>query len=121
VSELLVLKGEDPVQLNTLADNVSTGINDILWDEDGWNGTGWFSTVRPYENPDPFPAVAVFHLLDIPGLISEEKRQALMQQLENEFISETKRFTSLPMSWREDHWCSRADWHGRLITRAKSA
>jgi hypothetical protein len=112
VSELLVLKGENPTQLDNMADNVSGEINSKMWDEDGWSGTGWFSTLRPYENPDPFPAVAVFHLLDIPSLITDEQRQALLLQLENEFISDTRRFTSLPMSWRENRWCSRADWHG---------
>jgi hypothetical protein len=111
-AELMALKGEDASTLHAMADDVGDQIVNTLWDEAGWNGTGWFNTLRPYEQPDPFPAVAVLHLMDVPNLITSEQRSALLEGLESEYLSQKNRFTSLPVSWEDSGWCSRADWHG---------
>jgi hypothetical protein len=96
------------------AQQIKTAINTL------WNPTAkWFDTISLYDSnlqrrPSPyrntFHAVAVFHVLDAPGLLTKEQIQGILSHIP-EFINQsTKRFTSLPTQGY--NWCQRTDWHG---------
>ena len=116
-AELLELRGDTRAPaLRSRAVAAAAAFDRELYDA----GSGFYDVLRPTAGGDErvtFDAVATFHALDVPGLMRPAQVAAMLDRLERDFISPSRRFTSLPTSYATmsapgRRYCSRADWHG---------
>jgi len=84
-----------------------------------WNASqNWFDTISLYGGSgnlrstplrNTFKAVGILHLLDYPGLLSDEQKTGLLSNLD-EFVAPYGLYSVSKVERQK--WCSRADWHG---------